>query len=413
MTQGQIGTTIGIYLAFGLQSAGIAIGWQYTTYFLKHDLGVTSFLVMTAIFATPPLVMMIAMGFWGAVSDHFRTRKPFLLLGFVGWGSMYLFSSLVRTSAEFFVVSLVGTIFASAALPTGQALITSGTEARGERLGLLLAARSAGWFAGALSSGLLYDVIGMFVLFRISAMLCFGALVAGVILVDDIPPAPSLRSRPAHLFDILRRPGMTVLVLAVTLSTLGVSSITSIMAIIISDELGGPTSFVGFANAGATALAALITGYVGRITDRQGPARVLVTGFLSYVLFSVAFALVTDPLTAVILYSLPLYPLVATAASAFAALVSQEEERGRAMGLVNGAQNGGNAIGPIVGGWFADNVFLSAHPVVWLTMGFNLLALLLSLSLIGTVKRIRAQKGAVDLAPAHMIDEGVSEQIST
>ncbi|MGQ4871854.1 MAG: MFS transporter [Candidatus Thorarchaeota archaeon] len=390
----------GLYLAFGLQSVGMAIGWQYITYFLKHELGVTSFILMTTIFAAPSFVMILAMSFWGAISDRVGKRKPFLLLGFTGYFATYLLYSFVSTSTEYFVIAVVGTFFSSAALPAGQALMTTDTHRKGERLALLLVAQSAGWFCGALFSGVLYDIVGMFVLYRIAALVSVVALVACALFVNDIALAFSTGESALGFIHLLGRPGMVRLLMAAILSTLGMSAVSSVTAIIISDELGGPTAFVGYANSAATALAALITGYVGRVIDRKGPVGVLISGLAMYCMFALAFALVTDPVSATILYALPLYPLVVTATSTFAALISGEEERGRAMGLVNGASNAGAAVGPIVGGVFADLVFHRAQPVSWINLVFNMIALVLAISLIGVGRKLHAEAVAAREASA-------------
>jgi MFS-type transporter involved in bile tolerance (Atg22 family) len=76
------------------------------------------------------------------------------------------------------------------------------------------------------------------------------------------------------------------------------------MAIMITDELGGPFAYVGYANAGATLIAVLITGYVGKIVDKRGPVLVLVVAYFSYILFAIGFAMATSPEVALILWAL-------------------------------------------------------------------------------------------------------------
>ncbi|MFX1265978.1 MAG: MFS transporter, partial [Promethearchaeota archaeon] len=128
-----------------------------------------------------------------------------------------------------------------------------------------------------------------------------------------------------------------------------------------------------------------ITGYVGRIVDRRGPVKILIIAMSSYIVFAFGFAIVTDPITATVMWALPIYPLSSTAAYALGSLVSGETERGRAMSLISGAQNSGSAFGPIVGGLFAEFVFGRVQPVSWVNMAFNLVALLLAVSLLGVV----------------------------
>jgi MFS family permease len=108
----------------------------------------------------------------------------------------------------------------------------------------------------------------------------------------------------------------------------------------------------------------------------------MVFAYLSYALSGLGFALAQDALVATILYALPVYPLSSTAAHAFGALLSKDDKRARAIGLVNGAQNAGTALGPVIGGLSAEFVFRKAQPVSWITLVCNLLALLVALTLL-------------------------------
>ena len=107
------------------------------------------------------------------------------------------------------------------------------------------------------------------------------------------------------------------------------NSVSFLLAIIIVDELGGPYFYVGLANSTATLIAILITGYVGKETDRHGPVTILIAAMFVYVLFSLFFALATDPILATILWAIPIYPLSNTASYSLGAIISGEKERGR------------------------------------------------------------------------------------
>jgi MFS family permease len=305
-----------------------------------------------------------------------------MIIGFVGFAATYLLLSFVRTDVEFLIITVIGALFSAASIPAGQALATTATEKKGERLGFMLVAQSAGWFVGALSSGFLYDVIGMFALYQVSAAACVVATITCIVVVEDVEFDPTVAHERKSVLSLLRIPGMARLSAAAAMSAMGIQAIASMMAIMIVDELAGLPSYVGLANSGATLLAVFITGYIGKVIDRRGPSGVLIAAYGSYAIFAVGFALVADPIGAALLYSLPIYPLSNTAAYAFAALLSGDEERGGAMGIVNGAQNAGVAIGPIIGGIFAEYIFFRVQPVSWINMVFNLIALLFAISLV-------------------------------
>ncbi len=384
-----------VYFAYALQATAQAISWQFAVFFVKHDLNATSFLELSLAYALPPFVIMLMAPIWGSLSDRWKKRKLFMIIGFIGYAITFIFYAFVFNIIQYLIVAVIGAIFSSAALPMGQAHLTTDAENKGERLGYFVAAQSGGWFIGALSSGILYDIVGMRVLFIFAAVLSLSATASSAILIKDIPFNKVANSGKQRITDILKKPGMSRLTVAVAFSQIGMNSIAAFLAIMIVDELGGSTAFVGLSNSGATLIAVIITGYIGKIVDRRGPIKVLILAYFSYTVFACMFGLVQDPIIAAILWALPIYPLSATATSALAALMSGEDERGRAMSLVYGAQSAGGWIGPIVGGLFAEYVFLTVQPISFINAAFNFVALLLAISLYRTMGSLNGQKNEV------------------
>jgi len=375
-----------VYVAYAIQATALAISWQFVTYFVKHELGAHSFLQLSAAFAAPAIVTMIMTNVWGSLSDRLKKRKMFMIIGFIGYALTFILYAIVLDIFQYLIVAIVGAAFSSAALPMGQAHLTTNAPNKGERLGYFVAAQSAGWFFGALLSGAFYDIIGMRALFIIAAILSLGTTVSSAVLIRDIPFKEIDTSEKRGFRELVGKPGMSLLTAAVALSQIGMNAIAAFFAIMLVDELGhGDTSylaFVGLANSGATFIAILVTGEVGKIVDRRGPIKVLILAYASYVTFSFLFGIVTDPIIAVIMWALPIYPLSATAASALAAQISGEDERGRAMSLIYGAQNAGGWIGPLIGGYFAEYIFFATQPISFLNMAFNAVALILAISLL-------------------------------
>lgn len=392
--------TFAVYLVYGLQSTGMAISWQFATLFVKHELGAPDFLTLTVVYATPSFVTMAAVNLWGAFSDRSRARKPFMVVGFLGYAYTFVLYSFVTTSLQFLVIGVLGAMLSSASLPAGTAHLTTGTKSKGERMGYFISVQSAGWFAGALLSGLLYDAIGMFTLYRIAAISCVLATGIAIVFVQDLPVEEVSQEMKTSFLTLVRKPGIARLSLLVALSQIGIGAVSFMHAIIIIDELGGSALYVGLANSFATLIAVVVTGYIGKVVDRRGPVMILVLAMLSYTVFGFAFALVRDSIAATIMWALPIYPLASTAAFALASMISSEDERGRAMSLISGAQNAGAAIGPVVGGLFAQFVFGIVQPVAWVMMLFNLAALALAISLLGVVG-----SGLISMQPISLASE--------
>ncbi|MHA1925227.1 MAG: MFS transporter [Candidatus Thorarchaeota archaeon] len=377
--------TAAVYLVYGLQAVGMAISWQFVTLFVKHELGTPDFLTLTIVWAGPAFVTILAVNFWGAFSDRISARKPFMIVGFIGYAYTFTLYSFVTTSVQFLGVAVLGAILSSASMPAGTAHLTTGTKRKGERMGYFISVQSAGWFIGALTSGIFYDIVGMFTLYRFAAVVCVLATGIAIVLVRDLPIEDEHQAETTSFLTLLKRPGIARITILVAFSQIGINAISFMYAIIIVDELGGLALYVGLSNSIPTLIAVAITGYIGKVVDRRGPVKILILATMSYVLFSIAFALVTNPIAAAIMWSLPIYPLSSTASYAFASMLSGEEERGRAMSLISGAQNIGAAFGPVVGGLFAQFVFGTVQPVSWINMVFNLAALVIAVSLIRVV----------------------------
>ncbi len=85
------------------------------------------------------------------------------------------------------------------------------------------------------------------------------------------------------------------------------------------------------------------------------------------------------------------------------------------MSLIYGAQNAGGWIGPIVGGIFAEYVFLTVQPISFINAAFNFVAMLLVISLLRTMGPLNGQKDEVDetlppLSKAITIDDDLQDE---
>ncbi len=394
-----------VYLAYALQSVAQAMSWQFITYFVNVDLGESSFLILAIVYAVPALITTLAVGLWGSLSDRLARRQPFMVIGFIGYSMTFLLYSTVTTSTQFLAVASIGSIISAAAIPVGQAYLTTGTNRRGEALGYFIVVQSAGWSIGAFSSGFLYDILGMRTIYVIASLLAVLATSICTFTVKErqIQKSDDTIHNRHSIAAILKRPGMARLVSAACLSSLGNYAVSYMLMYIVVIELMGQEYFVGLANGIATLSTVALAGFIGRMADRKGPVKILIVAYGWYVLYALALALTTDPVIAAVLYAEPIYPFAVTGALSFAALVSEEDERGRAMGLVNGAQNAGGALGPIIGALFSEYVFgQRAQPASWLNLLFNLAALIIAITLLSFGRR--SMKDAAETTTASLTD---------
>ncbi|RLE78609.1 MAG: MFS transporter [Thermoprotei archaeon] len=131
----------------------------------------------------------------------------------------------------------------------------------------------------------------------------------------------------------------------------------SILALYIS-ELGASKTEIGMIYMTGSAVGALISPMVGRLSDRIGRKPVMAFSMVGFTLAFAAYSLIEDAV-----YAFPIQALegatwaaMGTVASAFIADLAPESERGWAMGMYERTWFIGWIVGPMLGGYLADHV---------------------------------------------------------
>lgn len=99
---------------------------------------------------------------------------------------------------------------------------------------------------------------------------------------------------------------------------------------------------------------AIVSPLAGKIADKVGGGKLLLTTVVIYALYIPLFALVSDPILFSLLWIVPLWTFNWVAVLATPAQMTEESVRGEAMGAVNTALNFGVFMG-VTGGLFADS----------------------------------------------------------
>jgi MFS family permease len=98
---------------------------------------------------------------------------------------------------------------------------------------------------------------------------------------------------------------------------------------------------------------AIVSPLAGKITDKIGGGKLLLTTAVIYALYIPLFAVVSDPFLFSVLWIVPLWTFNWVALLATPAQMTKETVRGEAMGAINTALNLGVFVG-VTGGLFAD-----------------------------------------------------------
>ena len=145
----------------------------------------------------------------------------------------------------------------------------------------------------------------------------------------------------------------------------------SVLAIYIS-ELGASKTEIGMIYMTGSAVGALISPMVGRVSDRIGRKPVMAMSMVGFIVAFAAYSLIESAL-----YAFPIQALegatwaaMGTVASAFIADLAPEKERGWAMGMYERTWFIGWIIGPMLGGYLADTIGFKATLIIGSALTF-------------------------------------------
>jgi len=295
----------------------------------------------------------------GALSDHYRRRKPFILGGlFLMAAATFSFIFATRFT-DLLVLRSVQGVGVALTIPASMALMASVTRkhTRGSAMGIYTTMRIAGFAIGPLIGGLLHVRYG----FNSAFVAGTAFVVVGIILVQlwvrDVPgalPAPTERPR----FEIIDRTlwsGGIVALGAATFIMAAVFTMMSTLEVQFNERLQ-QTAF-----AFSVAFSALMVGRLlfqiplGHLSDRIGRKPLIVGGLLLMVPTTALLGEVTSTfqLTALRLLQGLASAGIAAPAFAMAADLATAGGEGRQMSIITMGFGLGIATGPLIAGILA------------------------------------------------------------
>lgn len=309
------------------------------------------------VFSITFLFSAIASPFWGSLADR-KGRKIMLLRSALGMAVVMLLTGLAQNIWQFLILrALLGLL--GGFVPNANALIATQIPRKksGWALGTLSTGVVSGTLLGPLAGGFLADHWGLRIVFFLTAAVLFICFFLTLFFIHEqfVPVAKKEMLNARAVFSSLKNPKL-VLSLFVTTMIIQVAtgSVAPILTLYIR-ELAGNTNNIAFicgVIASVPGIAALLSApRLGKLGDRIGPEKVLITALIISVLLLIPMAFVTTPWQLAILRFLlgaadgALLPAVQT----LLVYNSSNQVAGRIFSYNQSFRDIGNVTGPLIG----------------------------------------------------------------
>jgi MFS family permease len=393
MAQGNGSKWFYSYLPQGIAGGATSPLIPLFAYALGASLGDVGIIAAATSVASVPAFML-----WGSLSDRLKTRKVFLILGFLGAAVSFLAMALCFDMPEFYLANLLIGFLGAASAPVGAVLVMETAE-RSQwpgRLALISQLTGVGYIVG-LSVGVVWLAVGPVLLGTLSAMRGLFVIGAALGLLSGLlagmwlrEPQEHLERRSIHLVDNLfriervkflpmrmlhyldfrnrkasklSRPLRTYLVCVFLLFS-GFTAFYGFFPILLQQVYGLSESAV-FAVYIASQVGSVLTYLrVGRWVQERGSRRTQMYASLGRTLLFPAFLVFgfssLSP-AAILVGILALHAgvglcwaLINVSGSTLVSDLAPDDARAEAMGAYNAVQGFGSILGPLLGGFAAE-----------------------------------------------------------
>jgi DHA1 family multidrug resistance protein-like MFS transporter len=346
------------------------------------------------VYSAQAFAMMIASPFWGAVADRYG-RKLMVERAMFG-GAVLLLMMAYVTSAEQLVLLRTIQGLVTGTIAAANALVAAVVPRRhtGYAMGLLQVGSGAGVAFGPMVGGVIADFLGYSATFYVTAaMLLFSGILVWLGVQEHFDPSQTSDQKKVSFIEewrhVLTTPGVTTTFSLRFMSQLGGMMIIPIMPLFIptlladTSRLNTFTGLVIGVSSGATTLSAV---YLGRLGDRTGHRRIVVTSALVAAFLYGLQSLITAGWQLLVLQALVGVAMggIIPAISALLAKLTATGEAGAVYGLDNSINAAGRSVAPLLGSliaaWFSLRATFAVTGLIFLvTSGLG--ALLLSRTL--------------------------------
>ena len=309
------------------------------------------------VFSITFLFSAVASPFWGGLADR-KGRKLMLLRSALGMAVVMVLMGLAHTIWQLLALRAVLGLLGGF-VPNANALIATQVPRNrsGWALGTLSTGAVSGALIGPLIGGLLADRYGLRPVFFITALVLFVCFVFTLFLIKEqfVPVSKKEMLTGRQVLASLKNPKLVLCLFVTTLIIqVATGSIAPILTLYVR-ELAGDTQNLAFISgmiASVPGVAALISApRLGKLGDRIGPERILITMMALSVVILIPMAFVQNPVQLGILRFLlgaadgALLPAVQT----LLIYNSTQQVAGRVFSYNQSFRDIGNVTGPLLG----------------------------------------------------------------
>jgi len=341
-------------LAFG----PIGIIWAFLPIHLR-SLG-ASFLLIALVSLIPAIETIGLSPAWGGILDKTGRGNKILLVSLLVQGVGFSVFPFLKNPEEFvLVVSLMG-LFSSSFIPVYGAMATLSNRQYGRAIGGFWTAALLGYATATLIGGILYQYESVNSLFFLGAIYGYvGTLVVLLAPKDALILKRSLDISRGY-WGLLKQRNVAILCLLSITVLVSTSAFNSFFTVYLVDVLNGSRLTAGLAATGTTVLGVFAYRIVGPLNDKVGRKPVFMLGAAGYAVYFTIIYFVTNVFVVTVLWILPIYPLVQSAAAALMSDYTSSADRGKGLGLLESTISLGGGLGPLAGGLIADAAQLQA-----------------------------------------------------
>ncbi len=295
----------------------------------------------------------------GALSDHYRRRKVFILFGLVLMGAAtYLFTFATRFTDLLVLRSLQGIGFA-ATIPASMALMTAATHknSRGSAMGVYTTMRIVGFASGPLIGGYVHMRYGFNATFLVGTAFVLVGLILVQLWVREMPTEVPVSAKFTR-FDIIDRELWSNGILGLGAATFVMAAVFTMMSTLevqFNERLHQTTFAFGVAFSALMVTRLFTQIPLGRLSDKIGRKPLIIAGLFLMAPATLLLGMVTSTfqLTGLRLIQGLASAGIAAPAFAQAADLSKVGGEGRQMSVITMGFGLGIAVGPLIAGILA------------------------------------------------------------